>query len=190
MGTRKNSKKKLQITVMEIPTSIDEVNDSVSAIAKKQAEINAVAKEYGEKILDIQNEAAKKSSILSEEINRLFAGVYSFCESNRPELTKDGKKTIELPSGVICWRFNPPSVALRTSAKKAIEALRKAKLNKFIRIKREINKEAILAHSEDVANISGIEIVQMETFNIKPYELPKEISKESDFLKTLIPERK
>ena len=43
-------------------------------------------------------------------------------------------------------------------------------LNRLIRVKEEVNKDAILAEPETVANIKGISITQREEFIVIPFE--------------------
>jgi phage host-nuclease inhibitor protein Gam len=51
-----------------------------------------------------------------------------------------------------------------------MEALRKAGLERFIRTKEDLNKEAMLADPEAVASIPGISVSQREEFVIVPIE--------------------
>lgn len=64
----------------------------------------------------------------------------------------------------------PDSVNLK-GVEIVIETLKKLKLDRFIRRKEEVNKDAILADKEAVKGITGISIVSgKETFSITPFE--------------------
>ncbi len=90
-------------------------------------------------------------------------------------MTEQGKKkTVELPTGIFGWRTTPPSVSLK-NVKKVMEELKKLGLTQFIRIKEEINKEAILREPDVAKHVKGILITQHEEFVVKPVEVQVEI---------------
>lgn len=79
------------------------------------------------------------------EIETLQQGVHGWCEAHRAELTEDGKsKTANFITGSVNWRNDPPSVAVR-NAEQVLDTLTALGLVSYIRTKKEINKEAILA---------------------------------------------
>ena len=51
-----------------------------------------------------------------------------------------------------------------------LDALRRMRLARFIRVKDEVNKEAILNEPEAVVNVPGISIIQGEDFIVQPFE--------------------
>ncbi len=65
--------------------------------------------------------------------------------------------------------MTPPKVFIR-AIENVLDYLRMAGLNRFIRVKEEVNKDAILAEPEVVANIKGISITQREEFIVIPFE--------------------
>lgn len=69
--------------------------------------------------------------------------------------------------------MRPPKVSLR-GVDKVLELLKANKTlsKKFVRVKEEINKDAILADPKAVADIKGISISSgVEDFVIKPFEV-------------------
>ena len=74
-----------------------------------------------------------------------------------------------LSSGEIRWRTTPPAVRIRDLTE-AIGALMTFKLERFLRRKVEIDKEAILREPETVKGIGAIAITQREEFVIVPFE--------------------
>ena len=181
--------KKLQKVAAVVPTSIDEVNDWVGKIAGIQNEVNQIEVDLNAEVLSLQSDATEKAAPLKAEIEKLFAGIYSYCEANRLELTNNGKiKSVELPSGQISWRFNPPSVKTKSGLKVAdlIAILRRHRLGRFVRPKYEVDKEAILKNPGSVIGIPEISIVQDEVFSVKPNELTVEISEPTEKLKKRI----
>lgn len=72
----------------------------------------------------------------------------------------------------VSWRVRPPKVNLR-GVPKLLDMLKgDRKLKKFVRVKEEINKDAILADPKAVQDIKGISISSgVEDFVIKPFEV-------------------
>ena len=101
----------------------------------------------------------------------LQKGVQGWCEANRDELTNNGKtKTANLVTGEVQWRNRPPSVSIR-GADSVLETLLRLGLERFIRRKEEINKEAILNEPAAVAGVAGITVKSgIEDFAIVPFE--------------------
>lgn len=95
----------------------------------------------------------------------------NWCEANRSDLTNGGKvKTANLVTGDVQWRVRPPSVTVR-GVDSVMETLRRLGLSRFIRIKEEINKEAILNEPGAVAGVAGITVKSgVEDFSIIPFE--------------------
>jgi phage host-nuclease inhibitor protein Gam len=104
---------------------------------------------------------------------------------NREVLTEDNKvKTVDLPGGRVLWRFNPRSIYLKNE-KAAIEELDKAGLAEFIRIKKEVNKEAILEKPESIADFKNVKVVQgKEVFAVKPADVKVELEKSRGKIKS------
>lgn len=106
----------------------------------------------------------------AERIRELTTGVHLWCEANRTRLTQDGKvKYARLASGEIKWRMTPPKVVIR-AVDNVLEYLAQNGLERFIRLKAEPNKEAILTEPEAVLHIKGITVSQKEEFIILPFE--------------------
>jgi phage host-nuclease inhibitor protein Gam len=126
------------------------INDEVAAAtAKRQAEIDA----------------------LKTRQANLTRGIQTWCEANRAELCADGGKTANLVTGEVSWRKRPPSVTVR-AADKVISTLKSLGLTQFLRVKEEVNKEAMLAAPAKVSGIAGISIVtDVEDFAVLPFEI-------------------
>lgn len=66
------------------------------------------------------------------------------------------------------WRTRPPRVSVR-GEDVVMEALKRLGLDRFIRRKEEIDKQAVLADPDAVQDIRGLSISQGEDFVIKPF---------------------
>lgn len=106
---------------------------------------------------------------LKEQVQPLQQAVQAYCESRRDELTNGGKqKTAYFTTGEVQWRAKPPAVKI-SSVAKVIEAIKNTGFLQFLRVKEEINKEALLADPKTACSINGISIRENEEeFVIKP----------------------
>ena len=73
-------------------------------------------------------------------------------------------------TGEVQWRVRPPSVAL-TKPDEVVNVLERLGLERFVRTKKEVNKDAILIEKDAVMGIAGIKIKSgVEDFAIIPFE--------------------
>ena len=153
------------------PQSKDDAMRDIRKIGDLQRETIRLESAMNDKIAEITEMYAEKIKPLSEELETLSKGVQHWCEANRAELTNNGKvKTANLVTGDIQWRIRPPSVTVR-GVDSVIETLLRLKLDRFVRTKQEINKDAILNEPGAVAGVAGINIKSgIEDFSIVPFE--------------------
>ena len=150
---------------------------TIRRIGDLQGEVMRMETNMNEHIRMLKEDYATESAPMLVEIAQLQLGVQAFCEANRDELTGGGRvKFFDFVTGVVKWRIKPPSVKL-TGVSAVIELLKTRGLTRFVRVKEEVNKDAILAavaNSADkdgqlVSALSGIKIVSgEEEFVIEP----------------------
>lgn len=135
------------------------------------------AADMNDEIAAITKRYQPKLDAFAERITVLQEGVQTYCEARRDELTSNGKtKTANLITGEVQWRQRPPSVAVR-GAEAVLDALKRLGLQRFVRTKEEINKEAILNEPDAVRGVAGISINSgVEDFVITPFEAQAEAS--------------
>jgi len=137
-----------------------EIGELQNEVARTQAdmndEINAIKARYQETLLPV-----------NQSIDALAQGLSAYAIANRAELLPGNKKTVKMGTGEISWRKTPPKVAVR-GADTVISTLMSLGLDRFVRNKPEVNKEAILLEKEAVSGIKGISITQREELVIKP----------------------
>ena len=150
------------------PVNRDEAETYLARLGEIQrlTQLNktALAEAVARVTADIEAESAK----LGEEHDRLFRGIQLWAEANRHALTDGGKtKTVRLGNGTIAWRLAPPSVQIK--GQEAVLAWLIEHKPDWLRTKLEINREAMLARPEEVAEIPGVTIKSAgEAFVIEP----------------------
>lgn len=152
------------------PQSREQVSVDIKKIGDIQRELTRIEADANDQIAVIMNQNTPKIEALRAELDVLQKGVQTWCEANRSSITKGSSKTANLITGEVAWRTKPDSVSIK-GVELVLEALKKLKLDRFIRRKEEVNKDAILADRKAVENIKGISVVSgKETFSITPFE--------------------
>ena len=179
MAKVKNLKKK----VIGVPKDLVEAADFIKKIGDKQREINKIKDNLNGKIEKLKEQAVNDSIGYQDGIDCLLEGLFVYASANRDDLTDNGKKkTVALPTGSFAWRLTPPSVSLR-KIDEVVNALKQLNLSRFIRIKEEVDKEAMLKEPAVAKTVSGVTISQHEEFFVKPSEVDVAISAKVDKLK-------
>lgn len=148
----------------EAAATIREIGDVSRELTRLSTNMNdeiaAITQKYQELIKPKQ-----------ERLKEMQSGVQTWCESHRDKLTNSGKvKSYGFITGIVMWRQRPPSCAVR-GADSVIETLKRLGLDKFVRTKEEVNKEAILNEPWGIAGVAGISVVTgVEDFVIEPFE--------------------
>jgi phage host-nuclease inhibitor protein Gam len=166
--TNKKLKSKAQVYV---PQTKDDAAADIKKVGDLMRQLTRDTADMNDKIAAITQQYQPKLDILKDQIELLQDGIQGYCEAKRDELTNGGKvKFANFVTGEVAWRQNPPSVRI-AKVEVVIEMLKRLGLQKFIRSKEEINKDAILTEPEQVRGVAGITLVTgVEQFVITPFE--------------------
>lgn len=149
----------------------EEVEQAIKQIGDLQRQLERENLAQNDEIGAITEKYAPCITALQDQLKPMQEAVQAWCESRRDELTQNGKtKTGSFNTGEVQWRQRPPSVGIR-GADSVLESLRTLGLVRFIRIKEEINKDAMLNEPEIAATVAGVTIKRgVEDFVITPFE--------------------
>lgn len=149
----------------------DEVETAIKEIGDLNRELDRLAIEQNDKLAAITEEYAPLMNEVKEKTKPMMDAVQAWCESRRDELTQNGKtKTGTFNTGEVQWRQRPPSVGIR-GVDSVLDSLKMRGFTQFIRIKEEINKEAMLNEPDTAASVPGVTIkTGVEDFVITPFE--------------------
>lgn len=169
MATRKPRIKTTASTV-SVPQAREGVADCIREIGERQRELTRLETRMNDEIARVRERFETEAEPHRQRVVALTAGAQIWCEANREHLTQGGKtKTAAFTTGEIQWRTRPPSARI-TGAEAVLDALRRRGLTRFIRVKEEVNKEAILNEPDAVVGVAGISISQGEDFIVVPFE--------------------
>lgn len=154
---------------IKIPSSKEEASEFLGKTGVLLRKIKAAEDEADNRISEIKSSLAMRTFRSREELSDIVDGLCAYAQANRDDLTQKGKtKTIKLVTGAILWRLTPPAVRVIKEAEKVIRWLKRNKLKRFVRVREEIDRRAMLRELEIAATIPGIEIERDEEFVVKP----------------------
>lgn len=134
-----------------------------------QRDLSVASAALDENVASLKEAAEAGAAPLKAEAEALTRGIQTWAEANRERLTLAGRvKTVKLTTGEIAWRTRPPSVKLRDQGA-ILEFLVKVGLTRFIRVKSEVNREAMLAEPAAAGAVPGVTISsEGEDFVVTP----------------------
>ena len=151
--------------VLQIPTvsNIAEADALLAEIAARKRQIDLHEIELKEEVDRLKGECAYICEPLKQDIAAREQALLQFSLSRREELFKN-KKSLDLNFGVLGFRA---STALKTIKKftwERVLGIIKEKGLPCIRIKEEVDKEALRALGEDQLTALGCRLVQEDSF--------------------------
>lgn len=155
--------------------TLDEANMVLKEIGLLERELESIDSEAHKEIAEIKSDAAKKGESLRKRIADDSALLGAYAEYNRTELFKD-RKSVQLSFGSFGYRKST-SISIK---KTTLELLKKLKLDRFIRVKEEPDKEAMADMDEDTLHqVDAVRKVKDDFFcEADKEEINKELLKE------------
>lgn len=152
----------------------DEAASAIFEIGEAQRKLARIDADAAMKIAQLKAEAELQAQPYREQIKVLAQEVKAYCDAHRAALTADGPKAV-FASGEAVWRLNPPKVVLADGMEAAtvIELLRARGLERLVRVREELNKDAILEEPAAIAGMAELRIEQNESFSIVPFGAAK-----------------
>lgn len=158
MATKAPARKKVAPKI-EHMNSWEEVDRALAEIGIKSATIEADEARYNADEQSRRERLTIKLAPLRERIEELELGIERFVTDNRVDL--GSKKSKELTHGVVSFRLATPSVQKdkRFTWDGIVSLMQKAgdRFKAFVRVKAEINKEALLQNAATFENSVGKE---------------------------------
>ena len=161
-------KSTMKKTALPVPQTQAGAEALIESIGRLQREVSRIETEMNDELATIKAGYQSQAAPLNEQIQEAFDAVHAWAEANRSTLLRGKLKTAKLATGEISWRTTPRKVVIR-GADAVMDALARL-APQFIRTKREIDKDAILADPAAVEGVKGINFSQREEFRVVPFE--------------------
>lgn len=155
--------------------TLEDANLALKEIGLLEHELETIDGEANKKIAEIKADCAKQGEGLRKRITDLSALLGAFAEYNREELFKD-RKSQKLSFGEFGYRKSTAISIKKTT----LELLKKLKLDRYIRIKEEIDKDLMAEMSDEaLAQVDAVRKVKDAFFcQANREEVNKELLKE------------
>lgn len=168
-------KLKTPAVAIPVPQSKGDCAASIKSLGDVQRDFERKRAAMNDAIAAITEQYQPELEALQARMTALQTGIQTWAEANRASLCPGGIKTAQLVTGELSWRTRPPSVRI-TGADSVIETLHRMGLDRFVRTKEEVNKDAIQNEPDAVRGIAGISIVSgVEDFAITPFSVEVEV---------------
>lgn len=171
--------KPIKTPAVDAPQSTHECACEIANFGTLQARRTELVNEMSERQRKIGEEYQERIPQIDERLKVLHLKIQTFCEPNRASLADhNGVKYIDFTTGRVEWRKQPDAIVAPQKVENldtVLGILEQRGLHRYIRTKREINKEAMLMEKDKLSGlISGIPGLTLRTgqeaFTIKPHE--------------------
>lgn len=157
--------------------SLEEADATLAAIAGRKRQLELLKLSAAEEVEAVKLRLAAESEPVKEEIEQLEQSLSRFVDVSRATLFNPRKKSIALGFGTIGFRL---STSVKTKSKwtweRVLCALRDADMRDCIRIKEEVDKEALRGLAPDQLSEVGVRLVSEDVFF---YELTEDLSRDA-----------
>jgi phage host-nuclease inhibitor protein Gam len=155
--------------------SLEDANLTLKEIGLLERELESIDGDAHKQIAEIKTAAVKAGEPIRKRIADLSALLGAFAEYNRAELFKD-KKTVQVSFGIFGYRKST-SISVK---KTTLELLEKLGMDKYIRVKKEPDKEAMAdLEDEALAQVDAVRKVKDDFYcEADKEEINKDLLKE------------
>lgn len=164
------SKNRIKLSLPLITTR-DEAEAVMNDLANTANNRRQLTVRLDAQILAAQNAAAPGLAACDAALQAACDALRAWAESH-PEEFPQGRKSLELLSGTLGFRTGTPKLTLLSRAftwDKVMELLRGKGWSGWIRVKQELDKEAIIAQRDEMdLRAVGLKVTQDESFYVEP----------------------
>lgn len=150
-----------------VPKDLPEAAIFLAEMGEQARCAEQIENDLNEAVSKLTADAAKRIQAHQERVKKLLQGLFAYAEKQKKQLIVEKEKTVRLPTGVFGWRTTPFSVSIDDD-KSVIKNLKSLDLERFIRVKESIDKQAMLKERSLASTVQGVTIAQREEFFAKP----------------------
>ena len=155
---------------VRVPQTRAEAAEALKLIGERNRQIGRLEADMNDELARVKERSEGLAHPLRLEAGALMEGLKVWCEANRSQILDGRTKTADLGTGKVSWRLRPSSVTIR-GAEAVIEACKRMGLQRFVRTKEEVNKDAMREEPEVARAVAGVSIGSGgEEFVVEPFE--------------------
>ncbi|OGY58781.1 MAG: hypothetical protein A3H06_01895 [Candidatus Colwellbacteria bacterium RIFCSPLOWO2_12_FULL_44_13] len=175
----------LEFGTLGSPQSFQDLEKLVFSIRLCSEEILRAEREYAQNIAQLESEKQEEIESWKEKIKEFGLIIHAYASKNRDELTHHGERKTILFSkhGSIGWKKSFSRLETDSSWKNVLSRIKRYFSQKeqrhFLRVKEEVNKQALLRADESIREKAGVRIIfGKEYFFVNPSKLDKKIAED------------
>jgi phage host-nuclease inhibitor protein Gam len=181
----------LSSTAGDLQVIVDRANVLIGQIGSKRRAWLRKEKELEDELQKLKDERGPGIDRIKAEERALIGELTQLVMANFMQLVKPGTKTVSLRNGEISLRESSrPALEITEGVKEetVINRIRRARgVRKYLRVKYELDKDALKAAPDFVKKIKDLSIVRRTTLLIRPTQVQGEKIKEKDPLNVTVP---
>lgn len=163
------TKNRIKSNNIQACSTREETEMCIGDIGLLQRQVSGIEAEMNNELAAIKKKYEEQAKPLNEQIHGMFMSVQAYCSVHRDSLLKNNSKTAKLTTGDVSWRTTPKKVTVR-GADAVMKSLKTLGLERFVRTKEEVDKNACLNEQAVAEKVPGISFSQKEEFVVKPFE--------------------
>jgi phage host-nuclease inhibitor protein Gam len=157
-----------QITISDW-NQADEILKSIGSL---QIKVNALESDAADRINEIKAELQDETDPMLKDIARIAQSLRDFSDNHQADF--DGARSRKLQFGTVGWRLSTSISAGQKCVDKIKEFFGRTKAFTYLRVKVEVNKEALETLDDATLKAVGAKRVKKDTFYADP-ELPEAV---------------
>lgn len=142
----------------------DEVNEAMKCLAELNVQKKQLENEQNARIDAVKKEINLIAADVLKKMDTVKKDITRFAEQHRDEFTQ--KRTKIMPFGKISFRYT--KWVSCSDVQSAIKSLKKFALEKYLRVKEELDKDALLEADQQILTKCGIELKAADKISIEP----------------------
>jgi len=147
--------------------SLDDTDRILKEMCGLESEIERIDSEGDRKIAEIKAKTAEAGKAMRERVKELSASLKAYSDFNKGTLFKE-RKSIERSFGTFGYRKTPPKVE---TSRDTVELLERLGMAQYVRVKKEVDKEALLnLDDEELAKVDAARKSKEEFFVVPKRE--------------------
>jgi phage host-nuclease inhibitor protein Gam len=168
--------KTVKAPAIPVPQTREQFEALAVELATTMREIARINSNAADRVARVKLDAKEATAALGKREDVLWLALQAYAGAHRSELLTADRKSVAIAAGTIGWRLGKAKIVTTGGAEPddVVAWLVDQESDQFLRIKTELDKEALLAAPDQVEKIPGIAIFQGDEFFFKPLDLDEE----------------
>lgn len=153
-------------SLVEVPKDLTQVNELVSELGTIDRMLDAEKARLEERIEKLRRASAEGYEAVVLKRADIVSEITKYAKKHRAKILPEDRKSLELASGTIGWRFGPWKVKVTGEEETLITWLETNERKEYLRYLVELNREQLLFDRPE--DIPHVHFEQKERFFIEP----------------------